>query len=255
LDLDASQLNDLLSGDGRDPDERSRLVTLMQLLARLPPPPDPLGLYPDYTDHLERFLLAARCDDPDLLEDLFLTLYAHVHGFEAPYTRGERERLDEAGGYWSHAGGLSPILRAGRHLTRASVSTDLGAGNGLQLLLVQVLDPHARSIQVEISGGMIEAGRALQGWLGVPDERVTWIHGDVLEHTPEGADFVYLYRPVRPQGPGRAFYERLARALESSGRTVVVFSIADCLGTFLSPRFEIFYSDGHLTCFRGPTQG
>jgi hypothetical protein len=31
---------------------------------------------------------------------------------------------------------------------------------------------------------------------------------------------------------------------------VVVFSIADCLKEFLRPDIEIFYDDGHLTCFR-----
>jgi hypothetical protein len=125
-------------------------------------------------------------------------------------------------------------------------------GNGLQALLRQRLHPHARTIQVEISSRMIEAGRHLQSWLGIPADRVEWIAGDVLENIPRGMGFVYLYRPVRPEGRGRLFYERLARTLEGSPDPVVVFSIADCLREFLPTTFEVFYTDGHLTCMRGP---
>jgi hypothetical protein len=62
---------------------------------------------------------------------------------------------------------------------------------------------------------------------------------------------VYLYRPVRPStARGRAFYENLAASLDRSQGEVVIFSIADCLKEFLSPRFGVFYDDGHLTCMR-----
>ena len=126
------RLGRLLEGDGRDPDERECLVRLMLLAADLPPPPDPLGMFPEYDSFKERFLAACRGGDGEALEDAFLSLYAHVHGFEAPYTPEERARVDETGGYWCHAGGLSPILKAGRHLGPSSVSGDFGAGNGLQ---------------------------------------------------------------------------------------------------------------------------
>jgi hypothetical protein len=169
---------------------------------------------------------------------------------EAPYTPEERRRVDETGGYWSHAGGLSPILRAGDWLRPDSVSADLGAGNGLQGLLFQKLYPHRRTIQVEISSTMVEIGMRLQRWLGIPEARVEWVVGDVMNASVDGIDFLYLYRPVRPDGPGRAFYERVAAELEDSDRAVVIFSIADCLRDFLSPHFEVFYFDGHLTCFR-----
>ena len=57
---------------------------------------------------------------------------------------------------------------------------------------------------------LVEAGRALQEWLSIPADRVEWIVGNVMDHSPAGMDFVYLYRPVRPTGVGRAFYERFA---------------------------------------------
>ena len=60
----------------------------------------------------------------------------------------------------------------------------------------------------------------------------------------------YLYRPLRPSGAGEDFYRSFAAQLGASGRPVVIFSIADCLRPHLSPDFEVFYCDGHLTCFR-----
>ena len=160
--------------------------------------------------------------------------------------------MDRTGGYWSHAGGLSPILRAGPWIRPDTRSVDLGAGNGLQGLLMQRLHPHRRSVQIEISSAMVEIGRGLQRWLGVADDRVLWRADDVLTTPLGGWDFVYLYRPVRPEGPGREFYTRLAETLAAEPHEVVIFSIADPLGGFLPPIFERFYSDGHLTCYRKP---
>jgi len=207
-------------------------------------------LFPHYAEHKHRFQQAVDARDAEVLEEEFLTLYCHVHGHEAPYTPDERRRVDETGGYWCHAGGISPLLKAQPFISPETVSADFGAGNGLQGLLLQRLYPHKRTVQIEISSRMVDAGKHLQQWLGIPDERVEWIVADVCDVVPEGMDFIYLYRPVRPQGKGEMFYERFARALDSADHRVVIFSIADCLRQFLSPRFEVFYSDGHLTCFR-----
>jgi len=225
---------------------------LYELFAALPPPPDPVGLFHDYAALKDRFLSARDRGDELDTEEAFLALYCHVHGHEAPYTPAERARVDETGGYWAHAGGVSPILRAGPHITQDTVLGDFGAGNGLQGLLMQRLHPHAKTIQIEISQRMVEAGRALQTWLDIPADRVEWIVGDVLDHSPAGMNFVYLYRPVRPTGAGRAFYERFAAEAGRGVESVTIFSIADCLRDFLPPAFEVFHCDGHLTCFRGP---
>ena len=248
-------LTRIFAHDDRPAAERARLVALMRLFAGSPPPPDPYGLYPDFADLQRRFLAAVDAADdtssaPDAVEEAFLTLYCHVHGHEAPYTAAERRRMDDLGGYWCHAGGLSPILKAGEHIGPATVSADYGAGNGLQGLLLQKLYPHRRTVQIELSSRMIDAGRILQAWLGVAEDRVAWVVGDVMDHPPRGLDFIYLYRPVRPGGPGRRFYERFAAELARDRRPVVIFSIADCLRDFLDPSFRVFYGDGHLTCFR-----
>jgi hypothetical protein len=236
--------------DDRPAAERDRLVRLMALFAALQPPPDAGDHFPKYAKLQREFRDSFASSDPEQIEERLLDLYAHLHMHEAPYTPEERRRLDATGGYWSHAGGLSPILKAGDWLRPDSVSADLGAGNGLQGLLFQKLYPHRRTVQVEISSRMVEIGKQLQRWLKIPESRVEWLVGDVMSASVEGIDFLYLYRPVRPHGPGREFYGRIAAELDASDRGLVIFSIADCLRDFLSPRFEVFYSDGHLTCFR-----
>ncbi len=189
----------------------------------------------------------------DPIEEAFLELYCHLHMYEAPYTADERRRVDETGGYWCHAGGLSPVLKASRWIGPGTVTADFGAGNGLQGLLLQKLYPHARTVQIEISSRMTAIGRSLQEWLGIERDRVEWIVDDVCNVSPDGLDFIYLYRPVRPDGEGRKFYERFAAGLARSTEPVVIFSIADCLGPFLPAAFERFYTDGHLTCYRRRT--
>lgn len=248
--LPRARLARVLESADRSPREMERLLRLMDLFAGLGPPPDPLGLFPCYAALKERFLEACSREDGISIEEKFLELYCHVHGHEAPYTPGERKRMDRVGGYWCHAGGLSPVLKSADHLGPQSVSADFGAGNGLQGLLMQKLRPHRASIQIEISSRMVEAGRHLQGWLGIEPERVVWRVMDVMDASPEGMDFIYLYRPVKPEGEGRRFYRRFAETLARATSEVVVFSIADCLRDFLPDRFEVFYTDGHLTCFR-----
>ncbi len=246
------RLDELAPREGLRRQDHHDLVRLMDLLAGLPHPPDPAGAFPRYAELHARYLRALDEGEAEAVEESFLELYAHLHLHEAPYTADERRRMDAAGGYWCHAGGISPVVRAGRHLRPASVSADLGAGNGLQLLLLQRLHPHALSVQVEISSGAVTLGRELQRWLEIPEASVRWVVADVLAAPIPDADLLYLYRPVRPEGPGRAFYERLAAHLASRRTETVVFSIADCLRDFLDDRFEVTHSDGHLTCFRGP---
>jgi hypothetical protein len=252
LPLDLDRLAHLLDDGERSPAELHRLSCLMNLVAGLDPPPDAATLFPNWEALRDRFLAACAVDDDELLEERFLELYAHLHMHEAPYTLSERRRVDATGGYWSHAGGLSPILKAEPWLRPSAKSVDLGAGNGLQALLMQRMYPHASCCQIEISSAMVEIGRGLQRWLGIPDCRVEWRIEDVLETELGGWDFVYLYRPVRPDGPGRRFYARLADVLAAEPGEVVIFSIADCLGDHLPKSFDRFYTDGHLTCFRKP---
>lgn len=229
-----------------------RLAKLINLFALLPPPPDPVGLFPDYERFKQQLLLQIDKGHAEQIEEALLELYCHLHGHEAPYTEQERCRIDRTGGYWCHAGGLSPILRAGDWIKGETVSADYGAGNGLQTLLMMKLYPHAKTIQVEISSKMVRAGMALQEWLGIEKAKVEWRTSDIFDVPAVGMDFIYMYRPVKPEGEGRRFYRKFADEISASKKEVVIFSIADCLRDFLPSDFEVFYTDGHLTCFRFP---
>jgi hypothetical protein len=247
-----ARFREVLAESYAEPTESERYVRLMVLLALQAPPPDPFGLYPRYGELHDRFLQLA-CSTVAkgaAVEQSFLALYCHLHGYEVPYTAEERRCVRETGGYLSHCGGIAPIVKAGPWIGPETVSGDFGAGNGLQGLLMQVLYPHACTVQIEISSRMVQAGQVLQRWLGIEPDRVRWVVGDILDASPAGMDFVYLYRPVRPVGRGRNFYEHFGRELSRHRKPAVIFSIADCLGPFLPAGFDVFYGDGHLTCYR-----
>jgi hypothetical protein len=234
----------------RDPGEAERLARLIHHFLNLSNPPESHSSFPRFGELQARLESVALQGSGVEIEEAFLELYAHTHMNEAPYSPRERRQMDEAGGYWNHAGGLSPILKAEPWIKPDTVSADFGAGNGLQGLLLQLLYPHARTVQIEISSRMAKIGEGLRQWLGVAENRVEWITDDVLNVSATGYDFIYLYRPVRPEGSGGDFYTRFAREVEAEEHPPVIFSIADCLKDFLSDRYEVFYGDGHLTCFR-----
>jgi hypothetical protein len=94
---------------------------------------------------------------------------------------------------------------------------------------------------------MVAQGRRLQPLLGIPEERINWLHASIMDMPPREFDVIYLYRPVRPEGPGRAFYEMLAAGLARAPRPVTVVSVADCLRQFLPPTFRALHDDGQVT--------
>ena len=246
-ELDLAQR--LASAD-RDPREAGRLARLIQIFLELSNTPDTERSFPRFVELRRRLASVMPGGTGEVIEETFLELYAHLHMSEAPYTSDERRRMDAVGGYWNHAGGISPILKAEPWIHPETISADFGAGNGLQGLLLQLLYPHAKTVQIEISSRMKDIGDGLREWLGVPRKRVEWIVDDVLDVPASGYDFIYLYRPVRPEGRGRDFYTRFAREVEGEEKPPIIFSIADCLRDFLSDRYEVFYGDGHLTCFK-----
>ncbi len=226
------------------------LVALAALFQSLASKQPFLQAYPSFSDLF--FLFRDHLDrrDPEVLEDDLAAIYCCLHGSDRAYSDSERQEMDAAGGYWCHAGGLSPLLQAAPYIDHGTRLVDYGAGNGLQGLLFQYLYPHGKTVQIELSGPMIEGGKRLQSFMGIPEDRVVWVHGNVMDVPPRDFDFIYLYRPLRPEGAqGRKFYENFARELDQVRHRVTIFSIADCLKDFLSDRFAIFHDDGHLTCF------
>ncbi|MFZ6017129.1 MAG: hypothetical protein ACOYU0_05900 [Nitrospirota bacterium] len=202
----------------------------------------------DIDQHVRSFMAALEEEDPLTLECALINLYIRLHSAGSRYSPSEKRFLKKRNSYLCHPGGLSPLILAGPFIKPESVVADLGAGNGLQGLLLQRLYPHRKTLQIELSAEMIRVGRILQQALWISDERVEWINGDIADITID-ADFIYIYRPARPLDGGEELYQSIACRLGAMHKPLVIFSVADCLGKFLDKGFSIFYSDGHLTCF------
>ncbi|PIS36864.1 MAG: hypothetical protein COT35_08975 [Nitrospirae bacterium CG08_land_8_20_14_0_20_52_24] len=236
-------------GREEDREKTDLLTSLIRLFDSLGSKPDFLNSYPEFSPLFFRFRQDLDHGDPEVLEDDLAAIYCYLHGSGSAYSPSDRKEMDACGGYWCHAGGLSPLFRAGPFITEKTRLADYGAGNGFQGLLFQHLYPHKKTCQIELSSRMIQSGRRLQSFMGIPGEKVDWLHKNVMDVPPADFDFIYIYRPVRPEGKGRAFYEGFARELDHVRRPVTIFSIADCLKDFLGRGFRIFHDDGHLTCF------
>ncbi len=205
--------------------------------------------FPDLDRYAKNLMGALQEGDIPLTENALLSLYTQLHGAGSRYSPREKEQLSKRKGYGCYPGGLSPLVKAVQFIRPDSVVADLGAGNGLQGLLLQCICPHRKTIQVELSSELIRVGRIFQHALGIDTDRVAWIHDDIVHVSIEEADFIYLYLPAKPLDGGKEVYEAIARTLNRTEKPRVIFSIADCLAGFLGKEFSIFYTDGHLTCF------
>jgi len=205
--------------------------------------------FPDLDRYAKNLMGALQTGNIALTETSLLSLYTQLHGAGSRYSPREREQLSKRKGYACYPGGLSPLMKAPQFIRHDSVVADLGAGNGLQGLLLQRICTHRKTIQVELSSELIRVGRIFQHALGIDADRVEWIHDDIVHVSIEEADFIYLYLPAKPLDGGKEVYEAIARKLNRTGKPLVIFSIADCLAKFLDRQFSIFYTDGHLTCF------
>lgn len=208
------------------------------------------GLFHDLKPAVYALIAAVEEGNHEATESRFIQMYTILHGAGQNYSKDEMQLLRQQSGYGCSAAGLSPLLHAVNFVKPRTISADLGAGNGLQGLLLQRLFPHRKTIQIELSGSLIETGRLFQRVLGIGEHNVEWVHADLTEAPLCGIDLIYLYRPARPQGGGIELYSRIAGRLGECPGPFVIFSVADCLGQFLDKRFSMFYYDGHLTCFR-----
>lgn len=146
---------------------------------------------------------------------------------------------------------MLPLLMAAHLITPDSVCADLGAGNGLQGLLLQQLCPHRQTIQVELSGKMIEVGKLYQQALGLAPEKIAWQHGNIVDADLSAMDLIYLYRPARPLNEGNDLYRIIADKLTARTRPVTIISLADCLTRFLPERFARVYKSEFINIFEG----
>jgi len=182
-------------------------------------------------------------------ECALLDIYTTLHRAGSGYTDSEREVLNQRRSIECQPAGLTPLMLAARLIRPHHTVADLGAGNGLQGLLLQCIIPHAMTIQVEISGSMVETGRIYQRALGIGEDRVRWLNDDILNAPLDDTDFIYLYRPVKPVDGGNDLYRALAQRLEAAERPKAILSVADCLERFIGPGFKVLYKNDLLTCF------
>ena len=204
---------------------------------------------PDLDLYVKDFMSALDEKDLSSIEDALLTLYIQLHNAGFRYSPSEIEILKKRNAYLCHPGGLSPLIMAKKFIKPESIVADLGAGNGLQGLLLQRICPHRKTLQIEISSELIRLGKIFQESLGISSDRIEWIHDDIVNVSIDTADFIYIYRPAKPIDRGRELYQSIARKLSAGNKPLIIFSVADCLAAFLDKRFSVFYTDGHLTCF------
>jgi hypothetical protein len=204
---------------------------------------------PDIDQYVKKFMTEKENGDSTSQEYALLYLYARLHIAGSAYSPFEMDLFKKRNAYSCHPGGLSPLILAEPYIKPDSVVADLGAGNGLQGLLLQCLYPHRKTLQIELSSELIRVGRIFQKILGISDNCIEWVHDDIINVSFADVDFIYLYRPVRPFEGGKEVYHAIANKLALINKPFVIFSVADCLAEFLDERFSIFYSDGQLTCF------
>lgn len=197
--------------------------------------------------HLDQ---ARKTGDPDVRENSLITLYNSLHSAGAVYKKQEEKTLEAWEGLGCLPGGLLPLFVARHFINSKSVTVDLGAGNGLQGLLIQALCPHRQTLLVEISENLIETGRLYQQALGIPEGRIVWENGDIADTDLREVDLVYMYRPIRPKGKGNLLYSAVASKLAENNRSVIIVSIADCLGRFLDKSFKTIYSNDFVEIYR-----
>jgi len=225
------------------------LARVGELFDRLATLPGIDGIVPAFVRFHRELIAAREAGNEDGIETALARLYCVIHGSGGAYAEEERQEFERLGGYWCHAGGLEPLHVAASLFHPETRFVDYGAGNGFQGLLFQYLHPHRLTTLVELSGAMIEQGRRLQALLAIPEGRVAWAHASIMDVPPRQFDVIYLYRPVRPEGEGRVFYEMFAKEVAQVSHPLTIVSVADCLKDFLPPAFRITYGDGQITCF------
>lgn len=194
------------------------------------------------------YVVAKKGEDTLVREAALIDLYLRLHSAGCGYSSSERELLNKKAGISCQPGGLTPLVMAERLVGPEATVADLGAGNGLQGLLLQRIRPHRKTLQIELSSEMVRVGLLFQRALGISDGLVEWINRDIADVPLDEADFVYLYRPARPHGEGNELYRLMASRLAAVEKPLIVLSVADCFAKFLDKKFSVFYSNEHITC-------
>jgi SAM-dependent methyltransferase len=228
----------------------SEMATVGQALLEIATVDDMESLVPEARRIAAEVVNAIEEEDALSVEALITVLYSTLHEAGKRYDDFERTSLDRCSGYSCYAGGITPLISALPYIGPQTVVADLGAGNGLQGLLLQKLAPHRLTIQVEISATLIETGKRFTKALALEEKLIEWRRQDISQTALANIDLIYLYRPARPRDGGDAFYRTLAENLDALQPGLIIVSVADCLGPYLSKTFAKLSDNGHLIIFK-----
>jgi 16S rRNA G1207 methylase RsmC len=126
---------------------------------------------------------------------------------------------------------------------------DLGCGNGLQGILLKMVAPHKKTRQIELSKKYLETGNIFVEALGLDKPGFSFENNDIGAVDVSDADFIYMYRPARPMGEGKLFYENLAEKFSRIKKNFYLLSVADCFEPFIKSKYIKIYSNDFLSIF------
>ena len=217
-----------------------------EALLKLSASPEVVGLVPEAKAWREHLLGAKKDGDLEEREYALLELYRTLHTAGSGYSKEEQERLNQQKGLHGLSGGLMPLFLAARLMDETTRMVDLGAGNGLQGILLQRLAPHAHTLQVELSSSHVAMGKLFQKVSGVPQSRMDWHIGDLFKAELGTPHLIYLYRPVRPSEVTKPLYQKLAKTMETMEPAPTIVSVADCLTPHFSQNHHPLYASDFI---------
>ncbi|MGM0418988.1 MAG: hypothetical protein ACQEQS_09715 [Thermodesulfobacteriota bacterium] len=196
-----------------------------------------------------QLLYARKNNETDKRESLLIELYLALHRSGAGYSRSEDKVLENKKGLKWLPGGLMPLVFASFIIKPEDVFIDLGCGNGLQGTLLKAVAPHRKTRQVELSKKYLETGKIFVEALGLDQSGFSFENNDIGAADISDADFIYMYRPARPMGEGKLFYENLAEKFLSIKKNFYLLSVADCFEPFIRSKYIKIYSNDFLSIF------
>lgn len=121
-----------------------QMATIAQALLELATNEAVRAEVPDIDQYVRNFMTAIEDEDPSAVEYALINLYIRLHSAGSKYSPSELKLLRSKHAYLCHPGGFSPLVMAKPFIRPKSIVADLGAGNGLQGLLLQRLYPHKK---------------------------------------------------------------------------------------------------------------
>lgn len=189
------------------------------------------AMSPDVALAREAYMEARGCRSAPVIERdcALLELYLCLHRLGTRYEEHEAQQLRAQSGCANQPSGLWPLMVASRLMTERACFADLGCGNGLQGLLLQRLQPHRLTIQVELASSLVQTGKLMQQVFGIAEARVQWHCCDIAHAPVQEANLYYIYRPSKPHGQGHALYQGILQKLCCKESGAVVLSVANCM--------------------------